>query len=511
MGKRFETVVDRFDGGMVSDPRDRREGTCRFTSNFNISENPQRLIPYPDTEDGGGGTSKKQNFALARRTGTTHSIYSLGVQSGASDAQVLYKNLTTGLSNDLDDTGWATPSNNEQGTGSSVSFDCFVAYRNQDEIYSIRDSQFIQAFSPTGSAWIDTEIDLGSGINNVAQGLVHSKDDICYIPYDNKIASKNGSSGFSVTALTLPAHLFITSIAEFGNLLAIACSPLSKLGNSVVYLWDRNSSLATLTENIDWGQGQLLVLDTVQGELIGISLLGNLTPYVERYSIVFKRFVRGVGAVPFERLYTETSVRSSHVAKAKQIYDNRLYFMMELTVAGSDRIGVWSVGRSPLTGEFTVVLERPLDNDTSRITANLHNFIIVGDVIIMAFDDSGFLVRKTNATVAYSATKSIYETSIFRLEGASFKKDLVGVTLECEPLGSNGNLDLFFQTDADIGSGTWGSTILTVATENDISGSAVDGLPKDYKEIQFRIESTFQAVVTALSFKEEFVGKRDYD
>ena len=102
VGDIVETTIDRFDGGIVNNPRDRREGTCRFTGNFNITDNAERLVPYPDTEDGDGGssTSKKRKFVLARRTGTTHSIYALGVQSGAQDAEVLYKDLTTGSTND---------------------------------------------------------------------------------------------------------------------------------------------------------------------------------------------------------------------------------------------------------------------------------------------------------------------------------------------------------------------------------------------------------------------------
>ncbi len=52
------------------------------------------------------------------------------------------------------------------------------------------------------------------------------------------------------------------------------------------------------------------------------------------------------------------------------------------------------------------------------------------------------------------------------------------------------------------------TTIFTEDTNNSISFSAVTGLPKDYKEIEFQILSTGGAEVTGLSFKEEITGKR---
>ncbi|GAH30408.1 unnamed protein product, partial [marine sediment metagenome] len=70
-------------------------------------------------------------------------------------------------------------------------------------------------------------------------------------------------------------HLYITSICEFGNYLAIGAAPLSGLGGSVVYLWDRDSSLTTLSEIIDFGEGNLRVLEEIDGVLIGISSVGG--------------------------------------------------------------------------------------------------------------------------------------------------------------------------------------------------------------------------------------------
>src|SRR3990167_487824 len=94
-----EIKIDRFDGGIANDPRDPRESTCRMVTNFDILTDPKRLIPYNSAEDGddAAATSQKQNFCIGYKTAGTDEwvLLALGVKSGASTAEVLYKSLTT--------------------------------------------------------------------------------------------------------------------------------------------------------------------------------------------------------------------------------------------------------------------------------------------------------------------------------------------------------------------------------------------------------------------------------
>jgi hypothetical protein len=260
----FTTKIDRFDGGMVNDLRNSGSNVCRLSLGFNTNSVAGKLTPYRESEDGdnASSTSNKQNFSIALRTGTTYSLYGLGVVSGTGRAEILYKDLTTGGSNDLDDAAWSTPSNNSSATG-NTSFNLFTYYARAGLIYGARSGTHVWAFSPGGSAFDNTHHALTH--TNIAEGLVHSKDDILYIPYDNKIVSyDHGITTWNDTALTIPTHLRIDTICEFGNYLAIGARPLSGIGNSVVYLWDRDSSLTTLSEKIDWGDGRLAVLDELE-------------------------------------------------------------------------------------------------------------------------------------------------------------------------------------------------------------------------------------------------------
>ena len=340
----IETKINRFDGGIVNDPRDPSANTCRVATNFDALTNSYKLTPYRSNEDGdsGASTSRKQNFCTALRTGTTYSLYSLGVKSGAATGEVLYKDLTTGASTDLDDNGWSTPSNNQSG-GGTTSFELFVYYKKTGLIYSSNSLRYIQTFSPSGAAWADTVRDL-TGFSNLAQGLVHSKDDVLYIPYDNIIASLNNTT-WTNAAITLPSDLYITSICEYGNYLAIAAAPLSGIGNSKVYLWNRDSSLVNVSENINWGEGILKIIEEINGILVGIMLTGNSTTRFQN-RVSFKYYT-GTQVTQFSELVdTSSGTQTTILPIAKQKINNRLYFMMSLSINGSYREGVWSVGRS---------------------------------------------------------------------------------------------------------------------------------------------------------------------
>ena len=175
---------------------------------------------------------------------------------------------------------------------------------------------------------------------------------------------------------------------------------------------------------------------------------------------------------------------------------------------------MWSVGRHDLSSPFALVLETPPNNDTALVTGDqTPAFIIVGDYTFITRVASGtWTVSKTNDQTNYT-TSSIYESKIFNTgqgAGSSLVKDLVGVTVTTESLPIAGRVRLDYAIDNNIGGGSW-TNILDETTDNSISFSSITGLAKEYKEIQFRIRSTGNAEITSLSFKEEVVGKRNYE
>ncbi len=482
--------------GIVNDPR--ADGkVARIVTNFDVLTNPKKLTPYHDSEDGdvSAATSKKQNFAVALRTGTTYSLYSLGVMSGTAKAEVLYKDLT-----DLADNTWDTPANNQSSSG-TTSFSLFTYYRKTGLIYGAKSNTTVWAFSPSGAAFDDSQRSLS--YTNVAEGLVHSKDDILYIPYDNLIA-KNDNGAWTDSALTgIPASYYITKISEQGNNIAITCAPLSGIGGTRVFIWDRDATLNTLQESIDWGEGVCKVMQEIDGVLIGISLYGNnQTRFQDR--VVFK-YWDGYGAKEFLTLEGATATQ---LLSTCQRIDNRLFFMMSVVLNGTLREGTWSIGGSP-SGGWSLIHERTPNNDTALSSGVLNGFVKVGDYLFQSYQTNGaFALSKTNDQASYTAT-SIWETkinpSIPEADGTQLIK-IYSIGGNYDALPASGQVVVKHRVQ--------GGTYATVFTETadgvtytEPVGQYADGthFNDKTKEHEFRVESTGGAVVVGLVLKYELL------
>ena len=521
MGKVFEQKIDRFDKGIINDPRIDDSRYSQLIKNFDAHTYPKKLVPYRSSESGdtAASTSKKQNFCVALRTGTTYSLYALGVKSGADTAEVLYKNLTQASANDLIDGGWqATGAAAKYQSASGVTnFNLFVYYAKVGRIFGAKAGTTIWVYDPAGSADF---LEDGTGnsrsitYTNIAQGLVHSKDDILYIPYDNKIA-KNDNGSWTNTALTLPAHFYITSICEYGNFLAIACAPLSGIGSSRVFLWDRDASNTVLTESIDFGEGNLQILEEVEGHLIGISKQGiGESGQTNKFKgqITIRQYSGGVAEV----LKTFISEGNDVVLPIfKQKVDHFLYFLMDISIAGSSadylHQGLWKIGRVSSDTPFALTFDRNVNNNVAG-TYVMKAFQVVGDYVFLSYTTSGtFALDKTNNNETWVAGNfSYYDSQIFNLGDSSIIKQLKGATIFTEALGGTQSIVLAYKKDEDItsGSASW-TTLFTLTTANSLSFSVSSDV--EFKEIQFRITSEKGTkAILGFKFKAEPISKDIY-
>lgn len=497
---------NQFDGGMLNDPRTPALSACRVSTNFDLFTNPRRMSPYRSSESGddAADTSQKQNFCVGLWGLTSaYRLFSLGVKSGASTAEVLMKDLTT-TSDDLSDDTWLTPTNNQSSSG-ATSFDLFVYYKTTGLIYGARAGSHIWAFDPTNNAdWNDSEASVS--YTHVAQGLVHTSNDILYVPYDNKIASNNAGS-WNTTALTLPSHLYITSLSEYGNYLAIGCAPLSGIGNSVVFLWNMDETVTTIDQNIDWGEGQLTALENIEGYLVGISLSGNSTTR-NNSRVIFRVYESTAGATKFAELVSGLTI---NLRPQKQKIDNRLYFMMSLTLNGSIREGIWSIGRTP-SGTFSIAHERTPNNDTALGNGVLESFYIVGDYAFISYinNDGDFALSKTITQATFSAT-SIYESLInpnMPATDRSARKKLGAVSMSFAPLTGNQQAVLKYRVDG----GDWTTIFTKTASSPDADlctyrTTNAQGTPfSQGTEYEFRIESTGGAEITEFAYGYDIIA-----
>ena len=516
MGRILQKQINDFSLGMTNESREPDTRYAQLLKNFDAHTYKRKLVPFRSSEDGddAGNTSKKKNFCVALRTGTTHSLYALGVKSGATTAEVLYKDLTTGAANDLDDSAWAATgaAAKYQSASGATDFNLFVYYRKVGRIFGAKAGTTIWVYDPAGSADFledGTGNSLSLTYTNIAQGLVHSKDDILYVPYDNKIA-KNDNGTWTAVALTLPTHLKITSIAEYGNALAIACAPLSGIGESIVYLWNRDETTTVLSQSIPWGEGNLTILEEIEGFLIGVSYIGifNATAATNFEQKAVFKYYAGSKPITFKELVNETTFDNSpnDIPLAKQKVNNYLYFSMKITLNGVIQHGIWKIGRTK-SGTFSLVMDRTWNNDVVPVAADeVFSFILVGDYMFIAYSDGGTQdVSKTDDAATFTAT-AVYETIILDFDDSSITKKLLSVTVMSEALPAAGQIVVKYKKEAE----TSFTTILTNTTDNSVRKTAIniessgDQLPT-FKELTLRVESTGKAVITGLKIKAEVI------
>ncbi len=189
------------------------------------------------------------------------------------------------------------------------------------------------------------------------------------------------------------------------------------------------------------------------------------------------------------------------------VEDNKLYQAIAIKKNGDFRKGIWVIDSN---GKATLdYVEEDVADDG---TAVYNGILKTGNVWTIAHSSDGSVNRTKITSGAKYTFTSKYESLIFDEGDNSKSKKLIGVTVMTEALPTNGQIVLKYRKDKDLVDGAW-TTIFTEATDDSIEFDAINisgaTLP-EYKEIQFRIESTGGAVITGLKWKAEIIDKQKY-
>lgn len=505
MGKLIETKVNRFDGGMANDIRSKDATKARMIKHFDAYSFPHRLVPTRASESGNDTVGRKMtDFIYANEV-----LYGMGVVSGTTKVAVYYKNTFT---NDA----WNSGANSESAVSSAPITGAFCYYKKF--IYGVHPNQSVWKYDVSGSAaFVETDLSLSAQVTTLGGMVVHSKDDIMYLAYNTAngpiIAKKNGAT-WTDSALLLPTDMTVVSICEYGNYLAIACRGADSFGlRSRVFLWDRDSSVTTLAESIDWGYGKISFIEEYNGNLVGVSYQDSAVFSSNRLGperLVIKVYSGGTSQELVELISDTTSYPTALLG---QIYgtkfqkaNNRLYFLAGIQIDGAVHNGLWSLCRNE-SGRYGLQLEYLPNNDTA--VTSMEGFYVAGTFAFIAYDGAG-AISKTIETISFTAT-SIYETSKYDAGDISVKKGLVAVSVTTKPLVTGAVVVGKYKMDSDT---SW-TTFLTHSTLNSSSHSAINiestGVTfPEFNEIQFRWESTGGAEITGFSFMSDITGKRPY-
>lgn len=487
MAKQVSVTQNNFSGGVSDDPRASSTTQFIISKHFDIFTNPNRLTPYrsfeADTNDGSTSTGMKQYFVkdyLYKSSAAT--LYGLG-QTGAGLTKIVSKaDATTG--------NWTLPSSSE-GNG-AVQNGCLVEYKD-----------YLWGFQGTTQVWKYGLISATPSITNtagtvgtitsVAQGII-AKDDNLYLPYNNKLARVTSGGTVNDAVLTLPTNFKITSICNYGLYLAIGCAPVASFnGVSKVFLWNLTST--DVQEVIDWGEGDLRVLETIEGMLVGVTdrYLNNSVG-AGRGSMIIQGYQGGVPQI-LKEVFT-AKLNGIQMPISKSVKNNRLFFAAKIMKNAAGTIydeGIWSFGRKNASYPYALTLDYVSSDIT---TAGIQAFGSAGNFFFISHSGDGGIL-KTNDAVVYTEP-SVIETQIQNFGDSDSEKRIDKIKVSFRALASGEVLTVKMKVDDDT---SW-TTIGTFSTVGEVSKTFLrdETNNKDFasgREFLFRFESEGGLEITA--------------
>jgi len=506
MGQIYEVKINNFSGGISEDKRANSPTKYAITKHFDTFTYPHKIIPYYQTKADETKDYNIVNFLYAQFvTGgqTVYRLYGLGAVSGTTKPQVFVYDIDTSYTG-----GWQALADAKSKST--------VFVRNTEIFFYYK--RYIYMSAPSVLMRFDTtlSVDFNNSYqvtNDMTAAPVHHTGDDCAYFFGGNVVYRLNNTSWDGIVLTLPDNMNIYAACAYGNYLAIACTELGNNPKSVVYLWDRDSSLTTLTERIDFGFGKIVHLASLQNKLTAV--MG--TPAAQGTSLYDAKVVikQSVGTISTAVSEIKTDSYSAsdifYLPSVRFVEDDKLYFVAQVPFDGDSRGGVWAVDANGRISLELVEGEAITGEDTSTEKISYQGIYKTGNVWWIAHSGDGS-VNRLDDQRGYSATRaSIYESLIFNHQDTSLTKKLLVAGVMTESLSTAGQIVLKYRKDEDISGGSW-TTIFTHTTDNSLYHEAINiestgvTLP-EFREIQFRIESTGGAVITGLKFKYEIIDK----
>jgi len=478
---------NRFDGGISDSSRKSAINEFQTSRHFDIFTDPFKLIPYrsleSDTSTTVSDTDLKQysvrNFIYASNSAK---LYGLGKTAGGLTKIVYKDDATTG--------NWTLPSSSE-GTDATI-YDCFFEYKDYAWGFQGTTSLFKWGTLSGTPSITNAAATVSATITSVANGII-AADGNAYCAYNNVIVRIAPAGTITDNAKTVPDTYKITSLTNYGSFMAIAAAPKSTYnGKSKVFIWNLSSDL--FSETIDWGEGELRVLEYIEGLLIGITdrYLNNSTG-AGKGSMIVQAYTGGSAQV-LKEIYTQ-ALTGKTIPLSKEVKNNRLFWaakIMTNTAGTTYNEGIWSFGRKNSQYPFALSLDI-IDENIN--TSGIQGFGTAANFFFIAHSSDGSL-DKTNDSSTYSFT-SEYESQIENFGDSCLYKKLEKFTIYTTPLPASSVVTVKYKMDAETSYTTLGSFSTTGGISRDFINieSTGDNFPT-FKEITFILQSTDGAEIT---------------
>jgi len=470
-----KVILKDFSGQINTDIYTPSTVDFRYSENFDLSARQDALMPFRGMTSMTASGFYLSDFIYGNfGTGISENVLAYGVQSGQAigGRPELYK-----ISNTLPGTAWATALTST-GTSADNRYQSGTIFNNLFNLHK----GFV--YLATGTAYIDKIGDIESSgqgatwttrwqnisFTSVTNGISH-RDGSLYFVYNNGTTSSSTSTvakitnntTVNLTAFDLPVGFTCTSVSEYGSYLAFAIKSNTQK-KSYVIIWDRDTSQTSPNETIDWGEGELNVLDNIDGHLIGISVVYNpsfnLSP-----RIVVKEYSGGTVNV-IDTIYI-SSAFAPVLSTKKWRQNNELYFGLRASLNGT-RHAIFRVGKNK-SGRFVVTGDVNINNNVSIST--LEGFAKIGDIWYIGYDAGSVNRSLTSGASAYGEFNTLTNPNM-PISDRPSKKQLKSVQLDYDAIESGESVILQFGVDGGafkevINDSTVGSTSSTMTIYSD--------------------------------------------
>lgn len=383
--------------------------------------------------------------------------------------------------------------NNYWDTKSAMDYEpASVFHCYHGSFYGLRSGSFLWKIENSGGGAVTDNFQALS-YTYFADFITHSKDDLMYIPVDNKIYSCNGTT--ITLGITFPENYRISSINESGDYIFVVGFD-TKMGKSVGYLWDRDSSLATLTAKYDLYDEIAYHSANLAGTNFIISLQADSSNTIfPEYPTMVIRYINGDKAKILRQYqYKALSIGGKYIA------NEILYFNAYIIPVG-ETSGHWIVFSIDSSGKLSIAQNVGI-NDAAGSMAEHPGIIRDGDGFWIAGGADG----AWNTTNGYS-TISLFETTRYRAKSLADSIDTIGGIILAEPLKAGEQIIVKTKKDGDT---DW-ETVLTANDDGTVKAVFIGGELDSAKYRQFRIESTGGAVINMTQFDFEEKPEEVYD
>lgn len=491
-------LLNRFFGGISVDSRLQTTAQFELCEHFDPFTSPGKLIPHREME---ANETTAQDITCF----TFHSdqLYGLGKKGGGAGDDDYYKIYEK--SGDVITGSWIASTSGIGGIN-----------RNENALvpYNVNGTDFLFGFGSTSNIWaynIDTpgvtDAAYSTGTFSTAVNGIVTRDGLLLMPFDNKIAKKDGGTTNAdnwSTALTLPNHYQITDITEWGDYAVIAVKPkaaVNRMLPSKLFIWDKVSE--DITDVADFGEGDLELIGNIEGTIVGVMIHGGATSVAIKPRLLIKIWSGGANArevIKYEVPLSTDVPLSITANKCKAIDDNKMVFGLDITLNGTEHTGLWAVGKVSSEAPWALTKYIKADNDTAA--TSIEAIYKLGNYFFVAHNNNGSInVTNDQAANSFRATSG-WTTQ--KLDGSdddpanAWKlKQLKWIAVYFEPLAALAKVNLYMRKNHETAWTTIKTFTEAASTANTFrlqASELSDGTDfPQYREIQFKVETVGQA------------------